>query len=135
MGLFGDNIKIEKDHFNGCFNLERYEVANFRERQGFKVKIENGYGIIRVEARKSKFLKHFVITNTYSQSGSVECSIAFIDFDKNEIMSFIKSNFRYNGSSYELPNGDNLQQYSLNGQPSNCLYFKITNNSNSNFRK
>lgn len=125
MGLFGDKIKIEKEHFNGCFTLEKHEVANFRERHGFKVTIENKNGNIFIEARKSRLLKSYVITNIYSQTGLVDCSISFIDFDKNEIMNFIKSNFKQKDWYYELPNGNKLHESTQNGQPNNYLYFKI----------
>lgn len=132
MGLFGNNIKIEKEQFNGCFNLQQNEIANFREKQGFKINLENQNGKVVITARQSKFLKQYTITNIYYQNRTIECSVLFVDFDKTEIFNFLKSNFKYNGSYYELPNGDKLHESSLGNQPSYSLYFIIDNDNNPN---
>ena len=131
MGLFGKKIEIKKEFFKPCLSFNKFEVANYRERQGFKVKIENSYKKLIVKSTVGGFLKFIQITDYFWDNGERAYSIFFPDFPQDEVISFLNSNFKYDKKKmcWILEDGNELKVKCDNGSLScrigNASYYGI----------
>lgn len=93
MGLFSKKLELERSLFETCLSMDKTEVANFRERNGFKVKIYNDSGSVIVKAELGGVFRFVTISNFFYQNGKKECKFFFAGLEKGEMIRFMDKNF------------------------------------------
>lgn len=93
MGLFSKGIELKKEFFVQCLDMDKSALCNFRERQGFKIKISNNSSSIVVTAELGGYFKYMHIYNDFYNNGTRECRFFFVGFELKELLDFFKQNF------------------------------------------
>ena len=89
MGLFSKKMELERDLFVTCLNMDKTETANFRERNGFKVKITRDADSIIVDAKKGGIFRCVSICNVFHDDGRKECTFFFTGLVAGEMIRFM----------------------------------------------
>lgn len=94
MGLFTKRVELKKEYFLSGLDLDKTNLCNFRERQGFKIKLSSSYNSTTVTAELGGYFRYFHIYNEYFSNGEKECRFFFVGFDLKEISDFLRQNFK-----------------------------------------
>ncbi len=112
MGLFSKKVELQKDFFTSCLDMAKNDVCDFRERQGFKVKLSSDNKSTLVEAEIGGYFRFFAVTNVFYTNGERECRFFFSGFERSEVNTFFELNFAKTNRGYNdriLPNGEILK--------------------------
>ena len=94
MGLFTKKVELRKEYFVSGLDLDKTNLCDFRERQGFKIKLSNSYNSTTVTAELGGYFRFFHIYNEYFSNEEKDCHFFFVGFDLKEISDFLKENFK-----------------------------------------